>query len=85
MKEFAVVSNGVIMGRFDTRIKDGSRWCVNYKGEYTGVLYADSQKVYECDSLEEAVGVSRQLRLDELKKTYEEQVATILTGDWKGY
>lgn len=44
MKRYAVSEKGIILGYFDTRIKDGCRWCVDYSGETTGELCHDSKK-----------------------------------------
>ena len=78
MKKYAVSEKGSIMGHFDTRIKDGCRFCVDYSGETTGELCHDSEKIEEFDTLEKAVAFSRKTRVDILKKHYESNLELIL-------
>ena len=78
MKRYAVSEKGKIMGHFDTRIKDGCRFCVDYSGETTGELCHDSEKLEEFDTLEKAVAFSRKTRVAILKKQYEETLELIL-------
>ena len=44
-KKYAVTDSGHIMVHFDTRIKDSSRWVIDYQGEFTGAIYQDSSKI----------------------------------------
>ena len=78
MKRYAVSEKGLIMGQFDTRIKDGCRWCVDYNGVTTGELCHDSEKLEEFDTLEKAVAFSRKTRVAILKKQYEATLELIL-------
>ena len=78
MKRYAVSAKGLIMGHFDTRIKDGCRWCVDYSGETTGELCHDSEKLEEFDTLEKAVAFSRKTRVDILKKQHEVALEMLL-------
>lgn len=82
MKRYAVSEKGLIMGRFDTRIKDGCRWCVDYNGETTGALCQDSEKIEEFDTLEKAIAFSRKTRVDILKKQYEATLEMILNDNF---
>ena len=78
MKRYAVSEKGSIMGHFDTRVKDGYRWCISYNGETTGELCHDSEKIEEFDALEKAIAFSRKTRVDILNKQYEEALEMIL-------
>mgnify|MGYP003604661210 CR=1 FL=1 len=78
MKRYAVSEKGSILGHFDTRIKDGCRLCVDYRGEITGELCHDSEKIEEFDTLEKAVTFSRKIRIDILKKQHEAALNMIL-------
>ena len=78
MKRYAVSEKGTILGHFDTRIKDGCRLCVDYRGEITGELCHDSEKIEEFDTLEKAVTFSRKIRIDILKKQHEAALNMIL-------
>ena len=78
MKRYAVSEKGKILGHFDTRIKDGCRYCVDYSGETTGELCHDSEKIGEFDTLEKAVAFSRKIRVDILKKQYETALELLL-------
>ena len=78
MKRYAVSEKGTILGHFDTRIKDGCRFCVDYSGETTGKLCHDSEKIEEFDTLEKAVAFSRKTRVAILKKHYESNLELIL-------
>ena len=78
MKRYAVSEKGIILGHFDTRIKDGCRWCVDYSGETTGELCHDSEKIVEFDTLEKAVAFSRKTRVDILTKQYEAALQMLL-------
>ena len=78
MKRYAVSEKGSILGHFDTRIKDGCRWCVDYSGETTGELCHDSEKIREFDTLEKAVALSRKTRVDILTKQYETDLEMLL-------
>ena len=78
MKRYAVNEKGTIMAHFDTRIRDGVRYCVDYVGETTGELCHDSEKIEEFDTLEKAVTFSRKTRVDVLKKQYKASLDMIL-------
>ena len=78
MKRYAVSEKGTILGHFDTHIRDGYRFCVDYSGETTGELCHDSEKIEEFDTLEKAVAFSRKTRVNILKKQYETALEMLL-------
>lgn len=83
--KYAVSKTGLVMGRFDGRVQDGARWCVDYNGETTGMLCKDENKVGEFEHLEEAVRYSRKVRAEVLTERYREELASIESGNWIGY
>ena len=81
-KKYAVTDSGHIMAHFDTRIKDSSRWVIDYQGEFTGAIYQDSSKIGVFDTLNEAVSFSREVRLAILEQEYKHRRYQIMNRNW---
>lgn len=82
MIKYAVSNTGQIMRGYDTRIKDGARWCVDYKDQTTGELCHESNAVEHFTDFYDAVDCSRRIRADILKAQYEKDLNIIQNGDY---
>lgn len=82
IKPFGVTKTGRIATRFDMRVNDGYRWCVDYNGMETGELVHHDHVVEQFDQLSAAVACSREIRINAATRDFDNYIQQISTGPY---